>query len=99
MGLMLQRHVSVTAAGYQVPDVDADQGTSALIRVEAGALRFLTNGDAPTANWGMLAPANTILELGAAALRNFRAIQTGITVATISISIFDGMDVRIYYAA
>ncbi len=52
---------------------------------ETASFRFWTTGDAPTSSVGKLVNAGSVIEIvGAASLRNFKAIRTGGTSATVS---------------
>lgn len=66
-------------------DTDGENATRAIITIQDAQIRYMYNGDTPTASLGhVVNPFDTITLLGSQNIRNFKAIRKGSTDAKIS---------------
>lgn len=82
--------VPITATVYQ-PTAGGNDATRCIVVAETAAIRYRTDGTAPTSSVGLPLAADARIPLyGDQAIANFRAIRSGGTDATLQISCFRG---------
>ena len=82
--------VDNTAGGKALTAAKYSGASKALITVETAQIRFRVDGGAPTSTVGHVADIDDQIELDSVEdIANFRAIRTGTTSATISVTYSD----------
>lgn len=82
--------VSTTAVGFPAAAIDGlPFRSSAYCTVENGSIRYRTDGTDPTSTVGhLVASGGSFTITSAPDLKNFRAIRSGVTDATVSVTFF-----------